>query len=448
MLKLLISVTNWELNNLFKMETEIAEIKTEEVRNTPTLRFGEYKDKWKDKRLAEVAKIERGRFSPRPRNNPIYYGGEIPFVQTSDVLNAKGKILNYSQTLNEKGLRVSKKFEKGTILITIAANIGYSGVVEIAMACPDSLIGISCRGVHNYFLNYRLQIEQPRMDYLAVAAAQKNINLDFLKPYKFFFPTLPEQQKIASFLSAVDKKIQQLTRKKALLDTYKKGVMQQLFSQEIRFRDENGNEFSEWERKKYGELYSFLPTNSFSRDQLNYEKGEVKNIHYGDIHTQLPTLFHLKNENIPYVNADVDISKIKEESYCQEGDLVIADASEDYKDIGKAIELIALNNEKVLAGLHTFIARPAKGIISKGFSGYLMQSWKLRKQIMTIAQGTKVLGLSATRMKNLKLEIPSLEEQQKMADYLSAIDRKIEAVSQQIENTQSFKKGLLQQMFV
>ncbi len=152
----------------------------------------------------------------------------------------------------------------------------------------------------------------------------------------------------------------------------------------------------EWVEKLYGDIYSFYSTNSLSRDKLNYDDGEVKNIHYGDIHTKFSTIFDIEKENVPFINRDVDLSKVKDESYCQEGDLVIADASEDYTDIGKTIELKNLNNEKILAGLHTFLARPDKEKITIGFMGYLLQSWKIRKQVMTIAQGTKVLSLSST----------------------------------------------------
>ena len=97
-------------------------------------------------------------------------------------------------------------------------------------------------------------------------------------------------------------------------------------------------EFSdEWEIKLYNEIYSFYSTNSFSRDNLNYVKGKVKNIHYGDIHTKFSTLFDLTKERVPFINEKVDILKIKEENYCKEGDLLIADASEDYADIGKQL---------------------------------------------------------------------------------------------------------------
>jgi len=278
---------------------------------------------------------------------------------------------------------------------------------------------------------------------------------DFYK-LKITMPKYPEQQKIASFLGAVDEKIQQLTKKKAFLEQYKKGVMQQLFhstgsgqaSSQLRFKDENGNPYPDWEEKAFGDLYSFHTTNSLSRDKLNYEYGTVYNIHYGDIHTKFKTAFNLMEEFIPFVNDEVDLSKIKPQSYCKSGDLVMADASEDYADIGKTIELMDLNDEKVLAGLHTFLARPITTETAIGFFSFLLKSWSMRKQIMVIAQGSKVLSLSTGRVGKLKLRLPVIEEQQKIATYLSRIDTKIESVTHQITQTQTFKKGLLQQLFV
>src|SRR5260370_30415494 len=98
---------------------------------------------WRSTRLSDVVRIERGKFSHRPRNDPRFYGGTIPFVQTGDVTKSGGRIRSYSQTLNELGLTVSRTFPRGVILITIAANIGYSGVLEFESACPDSLIGLT-----------------------------------------------------------------------------------------------------------------------------------------------------------------------------------------------------------------------------------------------------------------------------------------------------------------
>lgn len=204
---------------------------------------------------------------------------------------------------------------------------------------------------------------------------------------------------------------------------------------------------SNWIMKWYGDIYSFYSTNSLSRDKLNYESGRVFNIHYGDIHTKFSTMFDLKKESTPLINLEVDLSKYSEEKYCQEGDLVIADASEDYADIGKTIELINLNNERVLAGLHTFLARPNKYEMAKGFAGYLIQSWNVRKQVMVIAQGSKVLSLATGRLAKIKLFIPEYQEQQKIASFFSAVDKKLQQLTKKKELLEEYKKGVMQKIF-
>ena len=204
---------------------------------------------------------------------------------------------------------------------------------------------------------------------------------------------------------------------------------------------------NQWGIKMYGEIYTFYSTNSYSRDNLNYEKGLVKNIHYGDIHKKFSTVFDINKEQVPFINSDIVLSKIKEENYCLEGDLVIADASEDYNDIGKTIEIKNLNNESVLAGLHTFLARPNKFKMALGFSGYLVKSWKVRKQIMVIAQGTKVLGLSTGRLSKIKLVIPQSKEQQKIANFLTSIDTQIQTLEKKKTLLEQYKKGVMQKIF-
>jgi type I restriction enzyme S subunit len=202
-----------------------------------------------------------------------------------------------------------------------------------------------------------------------------------------------------------------------------------------------------WKSKKYNQIYTFYSTNSFSREKLNYENGEVKNIHYGDIHTKFATLFDIEKEYVPFVNSDIDLSKIKDENFCQEGDLLIADASEDYNDIGKTTEIVNLNNKKLISGLHTFHARPNKYKMAKGFAGYLLQSWKVRRQVMTIAQGTKVLSLATSRLGNIDLIITSIEEQQKIASFLTEIDDKITKLTKKKTLLEQYQKGVMQKIF-
>ncbi len=387
----------------------------------PRLRFPFFNDQWIIKRLDELAKIERGKFSPRPRNNPIYYDGHIPFVQTSDVVKSKGRINSFSQTLNDSGLAVSKLFKKGSILITIAANIGYSGVLEKDMACPDSLIGMTCfENIYNFFLQLLLEIEQPRMDNLATAAAQKNINIDFLKPYKLIIPGLVEQQKIASFLSSVDKKISHLEKKKTLLETYKRGIMQKIFSQELRFKDENGQEFPDWERVRIDSVSECLdnkrkPLNSNQRSKM---QGDIP--YYG------------ANGVVDYVN-----------DFIFNEDLVLLAEDGGHFDEFLTRPIAQIISGKSWVNNHAHILR-ANSLISIDFLYYSLVHKDIRKYIV----GGGRAKLNKSDLLSIIISLPKLNEQKKIASFLSSIDKKIEITSTQLEMTREFKKGLLQQMFV
>ena len=101
---------------------------------------------------------------------------------------------------------------------------------------------------------------------------------------------------------------------------------------------------------------------------MNYEIGTVKNIHYGDIHTKFQTLFDIMNETVPFINDEINVVRISDENYCREGDVIFADASEDLNDVGKSIEIINLNGEKLLSGLHTLLGRPKSSVFIKAFN--------------------------------------------------------------------------------
>jgi type I restriction enzyme S subunit len=215
---------------------------------------------------------------------------------------------------------------------------------------------------------------------------------------------------------------------------------------ELRFPEFRGK--GEWNSEPFDKIYDLKITNSFSRDKLNYKEGTVKNIHYGDIHTKFSTLFNIEKECVPYINASESLDKIKPDSYCRESDMVFADASEDMDDIGKSIEIVNLNGEKLLSGLHTLLARQIDEKLIRGFGGHLFKSGLIRKQIQREAQGAKVLGISAGRISSIDVSYPSdKNEQQKIAECLTSIDDVITAQIQKLGALKAYKKGLMQQLF-
>ena len=205
---------------------------------------------------------------------------------------------------------------------------------------------------------------------------------------------------------------------------------------------------NEWISYRLGDIFTFYSSNSFSREKLNYENGDVKNIHYGDIHTKYPTILSLRSNNeVPYINNDVDLSKFKKNQYLQNGDLIIADASEDYEDIGKAIEVKDIGDEKVLAGLHTILARDENNLLVNGFKAYLFSTNNLKTKIKVIANGISVLGISKNNLSKLTVNLPSEDEQQKIVSFILSIDRKIQLLEQKHQFCLDFKEYLMQQIF-
>lgn len=157
--------------------------------------------RWPVKRLDELADVNRGKFSPRPRNDPRFYGGAFPFIQTGDLRNATGYLRAWKQTLNEEGCSVSRGFKRGTVAVAIAANIGDTAIVDFNFYCPDSVVGVVGRAAFaaNEYLEMVLRFFQPKLIAEAPETAQKNINLETLRPLLVPAPPLQLQRRFAEF---------------------------------------------------------------------------------------------------------------------------------------------------------------------------------------------------------------------------------------------------------
>lgn len=213
----------------------------------------------------------------------------------------------------------------------------------------------------------------------------------------------------------------------------------------IRFRKDDGSDYPEWEQKAFGDIFTMHQTNTFSRDQLNNELGDVQNIHYGDILVKFGSVIDCNMDKLPFVNEDVPIKKFINESYVRDGDIIVADTAEDYT-AGKVSEVQNIGERKVLSGLHTMLCRPQKEFASR-YLGYYLNSEQYHKQVIRLLVGTKVYSINKKAITDTILKYPCLEEQQKIADFLSSVDDVIAASEQEITTLEEQKKGVMQKIF-
>ena len=158
---------------------------------------------WPITPLSETCEIQRGKFSHRPRNEPRFYGGKYPFIQTGDIVRADGGKLSYTQTLNDEGLSVSKLFQPPIVVITIAANIGDTAVLDFPSCFPDSVVGLIPKpGIDARFLELSMRTQKQHLNNIAPQAAQKNINIEILKTVEIPIPPLETQRAIVAEIEA------------------------------------------------------------------------------------------------------------------------------------------------------------------------------------------------------------------------------------------------------
>lgn len=208
----------------------------------------------------------------------------------------------------------------------------------------------------------------------------------------------------------------------------------------LRFR-----EFTEqWEQKTFDETFSILSNNTLSRAELNYENGNYKNIHYGDVLIKFSAFIDASSPEVPYINDENSSSKL-DNILLQDGDIIIADTAEDFT-VGKATEIENIDKIKVVSGLHTIPCRP-KIKFSPRYLGYYVNSPAYHNQLIPFIQGVKVSSISKTLIKKTFVSFPSLSEQTKIADFLSCLDKKIETQNKIISKYETLIKGLCDILF-
>ena len=396
----------------------------------PNLRFEEFNDSWENKKLLEVSIINMGQ-SPNSKSYNQIGQGMLLIQGNADI---KNRLTNPRQWTSEP----TKKCQIGDLILTVRAPVG-----AIAKSVHNACIG---RGVCSISNNSKSNIEflyQTLCNYekkwvkLEQGSTFTAVSGKDIRGIILDIPSLTEQQKVASFLSAVDEKIQQLTKKKELLEDYKKGIMQKIFSQEIRFKDDNGNNYSDWEEKMLGEMIEIRSSKRVLQE------------HWKDFGVPFLRTREIKNlSNKVKFKTPIFISQLLFEELKEkygipiENDILVT-------GVGTIGELyIVKENDKFYFKDGNVLWFKMNSKLNSIYLSQLFKTRFVRKQLSDNASITTVATFTIDGARKTRIIYPCLKEQKKIADFLTAVDKKIEIVSHQLEKTKEFKKGLLQQMFV
>lgn len=393
----------------------------------PKLRFKEFCGEWDEKTIGDIAEIYKGnvlsKSDLRDEGHPCILYGEL-YTKYGEIIE---KV--YSKTNRaDKNLFIGKIND---VLIPSSGETAIDISTASCLKCDNVYIGgdlnvIRCNNVNGSFLSYTLNHKQ-RNSIAKFAQGVSVVHLygDSLRKLKINIPSLPEQTKIAHFLCTVDDKIQNQQDKINHLENIKKGFMQKIFSRKIRFKDDGGEEFSEWEEKRIGEIY-------IDRNEKPNKKMELLSV---TINNGVIKRSDIEGKD----NSSEDKSNYK---VVYKGDMV-------YNSMRMWQGASGISSyDGIVSPAYTVMKN--KVDINNVFFAYLFKQPELIFKFRRFSQGltSDTWNLKYPQIKEIKIKIPCLKEQQKIADFLSLFDEKISTEKETLEHLKELKKGLLQQMFV
>ncbi|NBQ67571.1 MAG: restriction endonuclease subunit S [Nitrosomonadaceae bacterium] len=411
--------------------------------NVPKLRFKDFTDKWENRKIKDFLLSHKGGAPLRPADFVKNSGYE---VIPKKAISSGGKLsldLNDATFCSESFFKsnarsvVDESYLITTLrdLVPSGPSIGY--IVKFtsnkSYLLAQGVYGIKIdKNLDESFLIHYSNTDKYRvmMQTMMVGSTQVHIrNSDFFKT-PINIPSLPEQTKIANFLTAIDEKITQLTQKCDLLAQYKKGVMQQIFSQKLRFKDDDGREFPEWKKRKIGELGRFIGGGTPTTQNDEFWNGNIPWISSSDLSEE--SIFQIKTTRFISEKA---ISQSATKLVPKNSILIVSRVGVGKVAIAKEDICTSqdFTNLVLHSGNHVFFA-------------YLLKT-KTNK-LLEFNQGTSIKGFVKSDLEAFEIYAPVIQEQTKIANFLTAIDDKITQAQTQLEAVKLYKKGLLQQMFV
>jgi type I restriction enzyme S subunit len=380
---------------------------------------------WTLRPLGALASIQRGKFSVRPRNDPRYFGGEVPFVQTGDVTRAGLFLDSYSQTLNQLGVSVSKVFPANCILMTIAANIGETAITRFPVACPDSVVAIQPRpdAADLLWLAYALASKRTHLDALAGRSAQKNINLKVLEPLQILTPPLDEQQRIGRIIRTWDRAIANAERLLANSLAQRSALTERLIP-------------CQPGAIALGDVATF-------KNGLNFNAGDegeaVKIVGVSDFkhRTQLPHTKDLATIRVPKCIRDGELLATD--------DLLFVRSNGNKALVGRCLYFPDVRERLAFSGF-TIRCRVNPEMLLPAYAASLVRSDAVRAQMLVAGGGTNIQNLSQQALAKLRITLPPLAQQQRVARLLGACDREIVVAELLLENRRLQKQVVMDEL--
>ncbi|MBP6281803.1 MAG: restriction endonuclease subunit S [Leptotrichiaceae bacterium] len=405
------------------------------MNRVPKIRFKEFSGEWEEKKIGEIMEcIVPG------RNKPQEFNGTIPWITTPDILN-KNFVFHSKNRLNLSEIEIKKVgakiIPKDSVIMSCVGELGVVCIAGTDVVINQQLHAfIPNKNIDNVFIKNTLLTKISYMETVATKTAVLYMKKETCNSIPVFLPFLAEQKKIADFLSNVDIKIEKLERKKELWEEYKKGMMQKIFSQEIRFKDENGNEYPQWEEKRLVEILE---------DYYQGINTTADNVKYYDEGYPILQAKHITNEYLDFNDVKY-LNKEKYEYYCKKykprkNDILIS-------NIGTLGKIVLIKEDvKFLIAWNIFKITLKVGVDSL-YVFFLLKKISQDGYFEKNKTGNATKFVNKDRMIGIPVILPSLPEQEKIANLLSSIDSKIEIMEKELEGIKEFKKGLLQAMFV
>jgi len=375
----------------------------------PKLRFGGFAGEWKTEKLSKGIALISGQHLG-PEDYTRHEAGTPYFTGPSDFTNDESALTKWTTAKAKIGLR-------GDVLITVkGSGVGELMLLELPeIAIGRQLMAIRSNGFAAKLLSHILQGRRETFQALAAGNMIPGLSRDDILSLKVALPDVAEQQKIAAFLGAVDGRLAGLRRAEAALVRFKAGLMQRLFSQKLRFTQDDGSAFPDWEEKRLGDVALVQKGEQVNRDTLS-------------------------NENAyPVINGGTGPSGFHTEFNTAGETITISEG-------GNSCGYVAWQNRNFWCGGHCYSVIPrGKGLCKK----FLFQALKNDElAIMRLRVGSGLPNIQKGDLSKMTVSFPHPDEQRKIAAALSALDAKIAATALQITKTERFKQGLLQQMFV